>query len=148
MAAEKSVEKRRRRRRPAEEVEETTRSEVTVSEGKGRATPGRRSQAVQSEERGNFITRPIFRLLDYIGDVRSELAKVSWPSREDTIRLTRIVILATIVASLGLGIVGLIFGEFIKLGLNTPLLFVILAVLVVVGVFYWIRRSNSSSVGY
>lgn len=148
MATEKSVEKKGRRRRPAEEVEETISSEVTVGEGKGRATPGRRSQTVQSEERGNFITRPIFRLLEYIGDVRGELGKVSWPSREDTIRLTRIVIIATIVASLGLGIIGLLFGEFIRLGLNTPLLFAILAAIVFVGVFYWFRRSNSSSAGY
>ncbi|HUV43160.1 MAG TPA: preprotein translocase subunit SecE [Patescibacteria group bacterium] len=45
----------------------------------------------------------------FLKEVRTELSKVSWPSKEQTIRLSLIVIAATVVAALFLGAFDLLF---------------------------------------
>ncbi|OGV89426.1 preprotein translocase subunit SecE [Microgenomates group bacterium RBG_19FT_COMBO_39_10] len=45
----------------------------------------------------------------FLKEVRTELTKVSWPSREQAIRLTLIVIATTVVAALFLGAFDLLF---------------------------------------
>jgi preprotein translocase subunit SecE len=45
----------------------------------------------------------------FLKEVRTELTKVSWPSREQAIRLTLIVIAATVIAALFLGAFDLLF---------------------------------------
>ena len=45
----------------------------------------------------------------FLKEVRTELSKVSWPSKEQSTRLTLIVIAATVVAALFLGAFDLIF---------------------------------------
>src|SRR5690349_13839208 len=116
MSAENTAdnkEKRRRRRRPAQEEEEESELEVDEAEeeddddesasrgitaGKGRATPGRRTTQ-EVVETGNAVTRPISSLREYIEGVNAEIRKVAWPTREETRRLTTIVIVVTVAAS-------------------------------------------------
>lgn len=112
---------------------------------KGRATPGRRQQQVAEEARGNAITRPLYRLADYWRDVRSELNKVSWPTREETIQLTRIVLLTTIISAIVLGVITLLFTELFRLGLGQPLIFIGLFVVVVALVVMFLRRGDQRS---
>ena len=120
-----------------------------LTEKKGRATPGRRTQEVEVvEDEGNFITRPIHRFLDYLEGVRAEIQKVVWPTREDARRLTTIVLSVTIISALVLGAVSFIFNELFVLGLKSPIVFAVLFV-IAVGVFiYYLRLSNKRGSSY
>ena len=44
------------------------------------------------------------RITDFLKDVRVELKKVSWPTREETVRLTGIVILMSVALAAFLGL--------------------------------------------
>jgi preprotein translocase subunit SecE len=156
MATENPVEEksRRRRRRQVEAEAPVEETEIDSDDGgdddedgptvnpraltakKGYATPGRRNKlAEQEEERGNIVTRPFTGLRDYLTGVRDELRKVSWPTREELRRLTVIVLIVTLIASLVLGLISLGFTELFRLGLDNPILFV--AFFAVVGGLYF-----------
>ncbi len=115
-----------------------------LTERKGRPTPSRRTQEIEvAEPQGNFITRYFYGLRDYIEGVRAEIQKVTWPTREETRRLTTIVLIVTIIASITLGIVSLIFNALIAAGLNAPLVIFGGLFLVTVVIFGWyLRQSN------
>lgn len=118
-------------------------SERGLSERKGRATPGRRTQEVEEvKQEGNFFTRLGRRLSGYIEGVRSEVQKVVWPTREEVRRLTTIVIIVTIIASIILGIISLLFNTIIAAGLSTPAIFIIMIVVAAVAFGVYLRASN------
>lgn len=122
--------------------------ENAITDKKGKATPGRRQRKVKStkknEPQGNGLTRPLYATLDYFSNVRSELNKVSWPSREDTRRLTILCINVTIASALFLGALSLILTEFIQIGLAPGNSWLLLGVIVAMvgGAFYAIRRGS------
>ncbi len=123
------------------------RSAAALTEKKGKATPGRRSRKVKktkSEPQGNTITRPLYMTVDYFSNVRSELNKVAWPSREDTRRLTILCINVTIASAIFLGVLAVIWSEFMRVGLNPGNAWMLLAVIVAMvgGAFYMIRRGS------
>jgi len=62
-----------------------------------------KSQKVQSENS----------LLRYIRETREEIAKVTWPTREEGSRLTWIVFVVTIIAAISLFSVDYVFGTVI-----------------------------------
>ena len=128
-----------------EVVEEAEDSERGLTAAKGRATPGRRT-ADDKEEGGNFLTRLARGLRHYFEGVRSELKKVAWPTREDTRRLTLIVIGMLIVSSLVLGAIGALFTELFRIGLNNPLVLIGFMVAAVGGgfIFYQTRSRRSN----
>jgi preprotein translocase subunit SecE len=139
MSAE--LEKRGRRRRRAQE--ETFEEEVVeeprgLSTGKGRATPGRRNTQ-EAAETGNVVTRPVRGIGEYISGVRAELEKVTWPTREETLRLTRIVLIVTVISSIILGMISLAFTELFILGLQNPVIFLIFGIVVAAVVFLVMR---------
>jgi preprotein translocase subunit SecE len=159
---EKLGSKRRRwRRNEAEEevvdaaIEEDDEGEdeevnpTALTAKKGRPTPSRRAQeeAVE-EESGNVVTRPVNRLVEYLRDVRSEVGKVSWPTRQEAISLTRIVLLTTIAAALILGVITLLFTELFRYGLQSPIIFVGVFVIVVALVVVFLRRNNDRTTPY
>jgi len=81
---------------------------VTVSPvRKDRPTPSNRPEVVKSR---NFVVRFFQGLATYFQETRTELSKVTWLSREDTMRLTYIVIVVTAVSAIFLGFVGFLFG--------------------------------------
>jgi preprotein translocase SecE subunit len=126
-------------------VEEKRQSAIT--EKKGKATPGRRSRKVKTtkaEPQGNAITRPLYMTVDYFSNVRSELNKVAWPSRYDTRRLTILCINVTIASAIFLGILAVIWSEFMRIGLNPGMAWMLLAVIVAMvgGAFFMIRRGS------
>jgi len=51
----------------------------------------------------------------YFRDVRSELRKVVWPSREEATKLTAVVIGLSVIVGLYLGLLDLIFSELVRL---------------------------------
>jgi preprotein translocase subunit SecE len=117
-----------------------------VTQGKGRATPGRRTQ-VDEEEEGNVATRTFGGIREYFEGVQSELGKVAWPTREETLRLTGIVLTALVICAIVLGIIGLIYTEIFRIGLDLPIIFVAIvvgAIAVTVFVFWRSNRRSSS----
>jgi len=108
-------------------------SEGAITERKGIATPGRRTRKIKKgkpEPQGNAMTRPVFQMVDYFANVRSELNKVAWPNREDTRRLTILCINVTIASAIFLGILAVIWSEFMRIGLNPGYAWMLLAVIV------------------
>lgn len=145
---EKQGRRRRRRVEVTEEEADTLEAEDDVEEvrgitaAKGRATPGRRSYQ-EEEQGGNFITRTGRGLREYFRGVQGELEKVTWPTREETIRLARIVVIVMIIASIVLGIISGAFTLLFQAGLDQPVVFAVFFVavaLLVVGYQRFIRR--------
>lgn len=123
------------------------RSQGGLTQKKGKATPGRRTRKVKTtkvEPQGNAITRPLYMTVDYFSNVRSELNKVAWPSRHDTRRLTILCINVTIASAIFLGILAVIWSEFMRIGLNPGMAWMLLAVIVAMvgGAFFMIRRGS------
>ncbi|MCS6836638.1 MAG: preprotein translocase subunit SecE [Anaerolineae bacterium] len=143
----------RSRRKRAEELDDEVPDAQTADDGddednssaisakKGRATPGRRNQEVE-EKRGNFFVRAWRGIREYFSEVRDELTKVTWPTREDVVKLTRIVLSALVVSSLVMGLISLGMGETIRIGLANPIILVaILAA--AIGVAVWSQRRSA-----
>jgi preprotein translocase SecE subunit len=83
---------------PAENVQPAVRKEPSAPV----ARKGKRGVSVNV---GGLLSRiPVVRgIVAYFAGVFSEVQKVTWPSREDTSRLTTVVLAVTVVFSIGLG---------------------------------------------
>lgn len=57
----------------------------------------------------------IERIKNYLAETRTELKKVTWPSRQDLVDSTRVVIVATLIVTVFTGIVDQILSRIIKL---------------------------------
>jgi preprotein translocase subunit SecE len=125
----------------SDEAEESEGRGLTAP--KGRATPGRRTQeVVEVKSEGNFITRSVNGIREYWEGVRSEIQKVVWPTREESLRLTRIVLMVCVVASAVLGTISALFTWLVGAGLTTPLIFGGIFVLALAAFGFYLRQSN------
>lgn len=97
-----------------------------------------KKKKAKSEE-GSFLSG----ITTYFKEVRSELKKVSWPERDDVVRLTRIVLLTTVVSSLVLGAMSVLFSLYVEEGLKFPIIFVAVFVGAVLITGYLFRRDNT-----
>lgn len=131
----------RRKRKRGELVEE-----VSSTDKKNRATPSRRktnkSAAAQPTGTVQRIVQrtPIVRgLYNYFTSVMAEMRKVTWPSREDTIRLTRMVIAVTIAFSIGLGLLDVFYSWWFRQALVEDTIFLMVAAVVtfIAAIFTW-----------
>lgn len=144
---EKSGRRRKRRQAEVNETAEENLEERGLSDRKGRATPGRRSRrggggGGATADSGNFITRPIRGIREYLGGVRDELDKVVWPTREELIRLSRIVLIVTVIASLVLGAFSIGFTELFIIGFENEWVFALFFALVIGGGFLFYRMNK------
>lgn len=144
--------RRRKRNEPEEIIEdddelEEEDEERGLTERKGRATRGRRAQT-EIVETGNFVTRPLRRITGYLDSVRGELIKVTWPTRQETFDLSRIVLATTIAAALILGLISLFFGELLRIGLDAPIILVGVIVLAIIALAVYIRSSSRGTSSY
>lgn len=146
MAVDEAVEKKSRRRRKDrnEEDNEQEETEAGLTEAKGYATPGKRNRSgsKKKEQGGNFITRSFRGMVEYLQGVQDELDKVVWPTREDLIRLTRIVIGVTIASAFGLGAFAFLFTFLFAEGLDNEIVFVIFGAFCVVLYFAYQQYSR------
>ncbi|HEX2619977.1 MAG TPA: preprotein translocase subunit SecE [Phototrophicaceae bacterium] len=160
MSADVNEKRGRRRRRTeeeiaaeaaeAEEMDDDSEDEGEVGEGaitapKGRPTLGRRNRQQVEEPEGNVVTGTFGWIRDNLQDVRSELEKVSWPTRQEVIRLMQIVIAVTVSASIVLGIIALGFTELFAAGLQNPLIFVIFFIIIGGAGFFVYRNMQNQS---
>ena len=99
--------RRRRQLKRGEVVAEADEPAPPQPVRKDRPTPSQRTEVVKS---GNFLVRFFQNVREYFREVQSELAKVTWLSREDTLRLTYIVLVVTTISAIFLGTVSYIFG--------------------------------------
>lgn len=97
---------RRRRQAKRGELPAEPVSATVVTPRKDRPTP---SQREEPEHRGNFITRFFGGIRRYARETAVELSKVAWPTREEIVRLTTIVIAVTVVSALFLGLASFLF---------------------------------------
>ncbi len=128
--AESIQEKREARRKRREEVSEEP-DDKGITEGKGRATPSRRKGEIAGASTtgsGNAVTRFFGGIRDYFEGVQSEIEKVTWPNREETSRLTRIVLIVTLASALFLGGLSILFTEIFNLGVVRPWIFIVVFV--------------------
>ena len=60
----------------------------------------------------------MFKVIDFFKEVRVELAKVVWPSREQTIKLTIMVIVVTLIVGFFIGGIDFLLAKFTEYLLN------------------------------
>lgn len=72
----------------------------------------RSTRARAPERKGSKSNNAVIR---YFQDTGEELRKVTWPTREETIRLSMIVIGATLVSTLVMGLLDVLFQELMAL---------------------------------
>lgn len=120
---------RRSRRRARQVVAQSSQPVQAAGQSrKERPAPARHD----NDAKPNIFVRAWRGLREYLSTTRAELQKVTWPTRQETLRLSGIVLAVTIVFSIALGLLDLVYGQLFTLGFNTPALFIVFAVIVVV----------------
>lgn len=123
------------------------RHDGAITTKKDRPTPSRRDEE-DEDEGGNFVTRAGSGLVGYWQGVRSELAKVAWPTRDEARRLTTIVLIALVAAALTLGLISVAFTELFRIGIDSPwVLFGVMILGIAAGVIFN-RISNRRTTTY
>ncbi|MDK3158886.1 preprotein translocase subunit SecE [Anaerolineae bacterium CFX9] len=114
-----------------------------LTAAKGRPTPSRRRLEEEEEDEGNLLQRTSGGLAEYFRGVRTEVGKVTWPTREDARRLTIIVLITLIISSIILGTISLAFTELFRLGLDNPIILIVFMVVAVgAGLIYYRLHSR------
>ena len=87
------------RRHPLKPTKEGKRAKTPLRPGP-RPAP---SRAAPSREGRSFLAAPLGWRPRFVMDIVSELRKVTWPSREDTVHLTIVVVIVTITLGAKIG---------------------------------------------
>jgi preprotein translocase subunit SecE len=64
------------------------------------------------------MTNLLARISRYIREVRAEIRKVTWPSREEVIRMTTVVMVVLVIASIFLAVVDYGFARLMRFIIN------------------------------
>ena len=143
MAAEKTLEESKRRRRDASAEGEPR------TGGKDKPTRSRRDDE-EPEDTGIIASAmsPFDRFREFLKDVRGELSKVVWPTREEAFRMTRIVLITLLISAVVMGVISFLMSKFVEFGLNVPVVLVLAFVAIVAAAVYGIQVSGPSKRGY
>lgn len=128
-----------RRRQNREAAAAAQRKTVAQTENKDRAVPARREN-----NKGNFVTRFFRAISNYFASTRAEIQKVTWPTRQEALRLSGIVLAVTIISSIALGLLDFLYGELFRVGLSAPIIFGVAAIIIgalVIGATLVTRRT-------
>ncbi len=100
------------------------------------APPARKGKRRLSLNVGGLLSRiPVVRgIATYFAGVFSEVEKVTWPSRDETLRLTRVVLAMTIAFSIGLGLLDTFYTWWFRQAFHADSEWIFLVVGVVVAV--------------
>jgi preprotein translocase SecE subunit len=137
--------RRRRRQRRDVQPEETTDS--TVSTRKDRPTPSARKVKPRGKGSTGLINRiwGVRHLVAYFRGVSAELQKVTWPTREETTRLTGIVLAVTAAFAMALGLLDAFYSWWFRRafhGEDTMFLIVAGILAILVGGTYTLFRNR------
>lgn len=111
--------RRRRKNQEVEAVADAAANNATTAR-KDRPTPSARRQKKGAGSTGLINRIPIVRgLVSYMRGVSAEMQKVTWPSREDTTRLTAIVLGVTAAFAIALGVLDTFFSWWFRQAFNT-----------------------------
>lgn len=139
----------RRKRKRGQLVERVDDSEAVGK--KDRPTPSRRGSKAPAKAapRSVFQRIPVVRgIYNYFVAAAREMEKVTWPTREETTRLTRLVILVTIAFSIGLGVFDLFYGWWFRQALDHDTVFLGVGVIVLIiagAITYFVFRQEEPS---
>jgi preprotein translocase SecE subunit len=133
-----------RRRRDEEGLEDEDNGALTAR--KDRPTPSAREIKPRGIGSTGIISRiPVVRsVVGYFWGVATEMSKVTWPSREETTRLTEVVLAVTIAFAIGLGLLNTFFSWWFQKAFHTNTTDIFLLVgggvaVVVVGTYFTLR---------
>jgi preprotein translocase subunit SecE len=82
-------------------------------------------------------------IVGYFKSTRTELRKVHWPTMDQGLTMTKIVLIVTVAMALFLGALDFFFGWLLSNLISLSILYIILSVVVVaalLGAAYWIGR--------
>jgi preprotein translocase SecE subunit len=99
----------------------------------------------KNKNEGNILTRPFMGIFRYLDEVRTEMRKVTWPEREEVIRLSSIVLAVTLASALILGFLSLVLNlVIIDYGLNQgqEWIFGVMFLAMFAGAFYIMWRGG------
>jgi preprotein translocase subunit SecE len=140
--AEKEVEKQKneggvsdRRQRRGNRRRGGAAADMTSSTAKETATRSRRDAEVARTRAASSAGEnlPVVGgLVSYFRGVAAEIRKVTWPTTEEAVRLTRIVVMVMTAAAIILGLFDLLYGVWFEVGLENELLYIAIAIAFVV----------------
>jgi preprotein translocase subunit SecE len=156
--AEKRARRRSRKRGETISGEISTAGEAgAITEKKNRPTPSSRGKARVQHKQDPAIIRflrgvpllggTLASMANYFRNVYAEMLKVTWPSRQETNRLTWMVITVTAIFAVSLGAIDLFYGWWFRQGLDDEVLFLgiaagFLVFIALIGVLY--RRGQTA----
>jgi preprotein translocase subunit SecE len=133
---------------PARSVTSAGKAKVITTAPAKKPVVKTEDQEPQEPKRGgNLITNVAADLREYAEGVRSELRKVTWPTREETTRLTIIVLIALIATAILLGAIVLVYTELFRVGLDRPEVLIVF-MLIAAAVGFFINRSQNRPSGF
>ncbi len=120
---------------------------------KGRPTPSRRNVSSKPASASGLASVPVIGgLVRYFRGVVSEMQKVTWPSREETINLTQVVLAVTVAFAVGLGLIDAFYTRWFRLALADEItLFLGIGVVVLAvagGLVYFLFYRGEDTVPY
>jgi preprotein translocase subunit SecE len=154
------------RRNEAEQEQEYDPTEIEAGEGNAAVTPAvsdsrrrrqrkagftpteaapaeRKERAARPAERPTRSTGFFGRVIQYFREVRNELQRVAWPTREEAQRLTYIVLVATTISALFLGAVSAVFNFLVTQVASNSMIGLIAAIVVIIVVTGgWVMRDR------
>jgi preprotein translocase subunit SecE len=117
---------------------QTSQPQATSEEKIRMAAETKKTKKVKNEDKQPSL---LDRIREYFADVRSELNKVSWPSREAIISLTRIVLVVLFVFAIGMGGLAAAITLLVEqIGLQQPIVMVVLFAAMLLAAVWWFRR--------
>jgi preprotein translocase subunit SecE len=106
----KNQEAKGTKKAPVKETKASTKNQKSIQKSEPKAV-----RRTQSQSKPNVFQRAFNALRKYFAETIGELHKVKWPTREEAIFLTRIVIVVVTVMSLTLGLLDYIYSQAIAL---------------------------------
>ncbi len=90
-------------------------SKVNKKEVAKKETKAVTTRRASGSDKPNFFKRSYLAIRKYVVETIGELRKVQWPTREEALYLTRIVIIVIVIMSLTLGLLDFLFSRGIGL---------------------------------
>ena len=111
-----SSQEKKKRKDPKDSTETKKTAKILVSTGtKNSTSSSKKDNSIKSSTVDQSVKKNMFKQgLDYLQEVQSELKKVTWPTRKQTLGTTLVVIVLVTIVSIFLGLFDYGFSELIR----------------------------------